>query len=160
MLKSLKLTLLLDLTPHQKNESSPFPSCLTLSLSWLQTTYWKKVSLTAFRQILSTNFSCGAHFQFIIMTYLKEFIGPFLQNSVQQNHLLELYPLYLPPHRKCFPFFNLACCPHHVWTAQPILPNLPLGENPYRWGKKPVQQQKNTHFQHQKNLLHQRAVFM
>ena len=38
------------------------------------------------------------------MTYLKKFIGfnPLIQNSVQLNYLLELYPLPLYPPR-CIP---------------------------------------------------------
>ena len=38
--------------PHQKIESSPFPSCLTPSPP-LIADYWKNVSVIAFRQILS-----------------------------------------------------------------------------------------------------------
>ena len=51
------------------------PSCLTQSLTWLQTTYWKQVSLTAFRQILPNTLTAVHIFSFIITTYLKKSIG-------------------------------------------------------------------------------------
>ena len=60
---------------HQKIDCYPFPSCLTPFFPWLQTTYWKKVSPIAFRQILPNILTMVHIFSFIITTYLKKFIG-------------------------------------------------------------------------------------
>ena len=77
-----------------------------------------------------------------------------MQNSVQRNYLLELYPLYSPSYQKIFSSFHFACCLHRVWTALPLPPNLLLGENSVD-GERIL-----AHFPHQKNSPHQIAIFM
>ena len=57
-------------------------------------------------------------------------LNPLVQNSVQQNYLPELYPLYSLSYQKIFIYFYLACCPHFAWTVLPLPPNLPFGRNP------------------------------
>ena len=65
--------------PTEKWSPPPFPSCFTLSLLWLLSRCWKKVSLIVFRQIFTKSFACGAHFQFhnhnLFKNYLKILIG-------------------------------------------------------------------------------------
>ena len=121
-------------------ESSRFSSCLTPSLPWLQITYWRKVSLKAFRQILPKMLSLVNIFSFIITTCLKSSLqlNPLIQNSVQQNYLPEFYPMY--PH-----FIK------NVWTALPLPSNLPFRRNPVDEGKIPQSTEKeNAHFPYQK----------
>ena len=62
--KSLNFPLLLDITPTKKIESP-----------WSQTTYWEKVSLITFRQILPKILPEACIFSNIVMTYLKKFVG-------------------------------------------------------------------------------------
>ena len=143
-----------------KIESSHFPSCLIPSLPCVQATYWKKVSVTAFGQILPKILPVVHIFSFLIMTCLKKSLelSPLLQNSV--NYLPALYRPVAPILPKMFPLL-LSCllpppcmdCPTHFHTPT-------VRGKPCRWGKKPTQQQKNTQFLHQKNPPHQIAVFM
>ena len=65
-------------------------------------------------------------FSFIIKTYLKKFK---VQNSVLQNYLPELYPLYSPSYQICFHSFHFTCCPRHVRTPLPLSPNLLFEED-------------------------------
>ena len=83
-------------------------------------------------------------FSFIIKTYLKKFK---VQNSVLQNYLPELYPLYSPSYQICFHSFHFTCCPRHVRTALPLSPNL-LFEEDFADGWR---------ITHQDNLPHQIA---
>ena len=41
------------------------------------------------------------------------FVCSLVQNSVQQNYLPELYPLYSPSYQKFSIYFHFACSPHH-----------------------------------------------
>ena len=75
--------------------------------------------------------------------------NPLVQNSVQQNFFSELYPLYPVSYQKYFPFFSLASCPHHVWTAMPLPPN--LWRKLCRWGENPSRR-KNACLPHQKKF--------
>ena len=102
--------------PPHRIKSSPYPSCLTPSLSWLETKYWKKVSLIAFKQILSKILSVLHIFRFIIMTYLKNFIG--IESFSTKQCPTELSPWIIHPLfsilKKFSLYFHLVCCPHHV----------------------------------------------
>ena len=53
------------------------------------------------QQFLGSNFACRTHFQLLSWKGLLEW-NPLIQNNVQQNHLLELYPfsLYPPSYQK------------------------------------------------------------
>ena len=113
MSKCLNLVLLLDVTPYQKIESSLFPSYLTPFLSWLQTTYWKKVSLTAFRRILQKVLPVVHIFSFIITTYLKKFIG--IKYLITKQCPVVLSPWVIPPVSpilpKIFPLLSSCLLP-------------------------------------------------
>ena len=64
--------------------------------------------------------------------------------------------LYFSSYQKCFAFFYFSCCPHHVWTALSLPPNLPFGENPVDGageGRVLPSSEKNAHFPHQKYSL-------
>ena len=98
-----------DLQLRQGSESFPFPSCLTPNLLWLQTTYWKKVFLIAFRQILSNILSVVHIFMIKNWIRIKSFFP-------------EFYPLYSPSCQKCSHFFHIVCRPDHGWTALPLPP--------------------------------------
>ena len=119
----------MNVTPHQKFESSPFPSCLTSSLPWLQITFWKKVSLITFRQILPKSLSVVHIFNFIITNYLKKFPG--IKSLSTKQCSAELSPWFIsyvsPFYKKRITSFHLPCCPYHVWTVLPLPPNLPFG---------------------------------
>ena len=107
-----------------KIESSPFLLCLTLSL--LQTLYWKKVGLRVFRQILQTILSVVHIFSFIITTYLKTFSGMKTLSKKQRPAELSLwiitrvYPI-LP---KMFPFLSSYLLPVPRIGCPVLLPNL------------------------------------
>ena len=81
--------------PHQKNEPSPFPSCITPSLPWLQTTYWEKVSLISFRQNLLF-FACGAHFQCRNHDLFEIVLCP--QYKIMSSRIISLNYTYCIPH--------------------------------------------------------------
>ena len=118
----------MDVTSCQKIEPSTFPSCLTPFFPWFQNTYWKKVSLTAFRKILSKVLSVVHIFSFIITTYLKKFTV--IKSLSTKKCPAELSPWItpqLPPfYQKCITSFNFACSPHHVWMVLPV--PLQMGE--------------------------------
>ena len=102
--------------PPHRIESSPYPSCLTPSFPWLETKYWKKVSLIAFKQILSKILSALYIFRFIIITYLKSFIG--IESFSTKQCPTELSPWIIHPLfsilKKFSLYFHLACYPHHI----------------------------------------------
>ena len=148
MPKILNLTLPLDVTPHRKIESIPFPSCLTPSPFWLQTTCWKKVSLINFRQILPQILPVAHIFSFIITTYLKNIIGN--KSLTTKQCPAELSPWIMPSVSPILPkmyhllsscLVALPCmdCPAHS-------PKLTIWGKPCRWGKNLVQQQKKCPF--------------
>ena len=144
-----------------KIESSPFPSCVTPSFCWFQTTYWKKVSLIVFRQIWLKILPVVHIFSFLITIYLKKCIVIKSLSTKQCPAELSswMVPLYPPSYQKCITSFHLACCPYHVWTALLLPPNLPFERNPVDGGRIPPSKN-NAHFLYQKNSPHQIAIFM
>lgn len=70
-------------------------TCLTPSLPWLQTTYWKKVSIINFRQILPKILLVMDIFKFIIGTYLKKFIRIKSPSTIQSPAKLSTW--IIPP---------------------------------------------------------------
>ena len=72
MPKILNLPLFLDVTPYWKIEFFCFPLCLTPPLPYLQTAYWKKVSLIAFRQTLPNILPVVDILSFRMTSYLKK----------------------------------------------------------------------------------------
>ena len=127
MHKIWNLTLLLDISPHHKIESYPFPSCLTLSLPWLQTTYWIKVSLITFRQILPNILLVVHIFSFIITTYLKTFSG--IKSLSTKQCTTELFLWIIPPVYRILPkifpllfscFLPPPCVDCHAPSPKPL----------------------------------------
>ena len=142
--KVLNPSFLLDVTSLQKNVSFPFPSCLTLSLPWLQT------SFIAFRQVQPRSLLVVHIFSFIITTYLKEFIGIKSLNTVSRRIVCLNYTLLYPPYfQKCPPLLIWLVAPTTYGLSCPFLQN--LWWKPCRWGEKPPPQQKIAHILHQKN---------
>ena len=142
--KVLNPSFLLDVTSLQKNVSFPFPSCLTLSLPWLQT------SFIAFRQVQPRSLLVVHIFSFIITTYLKEFIGIKSLNTVSRRIICLNYTLLYPPYfQKCPPLLIWLVAPTTYGLSCPFLQN--LWWKPCRWGEKPPPQQKIAHILHQKN---------
>ena len=132
--------------PQQKFGSSPFLSCLIPSLAWLQTTYRKKVSLIVFRQILPNILPVVHIFSFIIMAYLKKFIGIKFLSTKQCP--AELSPWIIPPLfpilPKMFPLL-LSCLLSPPCMDCPT-PSHKLWKNPRRCGENPAQQQRKCLF--------------
>ena len=147
MPKILNLTLLLDVTPHQKIESSPFPSCLTPSLPWLQITYWRKVSLIVFRQILSIILSAVHIFSSIITTYLKKVIG--IKSLSTKQRQAELSPRIIPPVfpilQKMYHFLSSCLLPLPYMDFPTLFPKPTIWRKPYRLAKNLVQHQYKFH---------------
>ena len=81
-----------------------------------------KKSPIAFRQVLPKFFPATCIFSYTIITYSKSSLelNPIIQNSVQQDYLPELYPLYP------------SACPHHVWTFLPSPKSLSLYAYPHQ----------------------------
>ena len=133
----------MDVTHYRKKKSSPFPSCLTPSLLWLQTKCWKKVSLIVFRQILPKVFPVVHIFSFIITTYLKKFAGIkfFSTKQCPAESFPWIIPHISPFYQRCIISFHLACCRYHILTALPLPPNLPFWRNPVDGGRIPPHQQ-------------------
>ena len=110
--KSLNFTLLLDITPNKK---------LTPPVPRSQTTYWKKkVSLIAFRQILSKILPEACIFSNTIMSYLKKLVGTKSFNLKQCP--AGLFSWIIPHYRH-----------KHIWETLAM-------------GKNTTQQLKFTHF--------------
>ena len=147
------------LLPTKKLSPAPFFHVSPPSPLWLKITYWKKVFLIAFRQILPKLLSVVHIFSFIITTYLEKFTG--LNPSKQCPKELSpwIIPHVSPFYQKCITF-HLACCPDNVWTTLPLPPNLPFGRNPVDGEESCPAAKKNAHLPHQKNPLHQIAIFM
>ena len=80
--------------PHQKVESSLFPSCLTPSLSLIADRILQKISLIALRQMLPKLLPVAAIFSFIITSYLQKFIEIKYLNTKQCP--AELSPWIIP----------------------------------------------------------------
>ena len=82
-----------------KAQSLNFPLLLDKNL-----TYWKyhilgkKLSLLAFRQVLTKNFpaACIELHNYNLFEKARLKLSPLIQNSVQQNYLPESYAKYLP----------------------------------------------------------------
>ena len=113
MLKILNLTLLLDVTLHQEIKYSPFPSCFIPFFPWLQTTYWKKVFLIAFRHILLKILPLMHIFSFIITTYLETCCG--IESFSRKQCPVELSLWIIPPVSpilpKMFPLLSSCLLP-------------------------------------------------
>ena len=126
--KTLNFTLLLNVTPHPKIESSPFPSCLTPSRPWLQTTYWKKISAIALREIL-LNILLVLHI-FLITSCLKKSIGIKSNSETLSSRIIS--PNYSPciPHltKKVSPLFILLVAPTMYGLPCPFLQTYRLEE--------------------------------
>ena len=135
---------------------------LTPSFSWLQTTYWKKVSKTAFKQILPKILPVVHIFSFIIMTYLKKFNR--IKSLITEQCPVELYPYIIPTVSpilpKMFPILLSCFLPPPCTDCPAYCPKPTVWGKPCRWGKNPAQQQKKAHFLHQKNLPHQIVASM
>ena len=145
--------------------------CLTPSLSWLQITYWKKISPTDFRQILPNILPVVHIFSFMIMTYLKTFIVikslitkqcPAELSSWIIPHISAILPKMFPLRSFCFSpplfidcFLSPLCMDCAAYSPKPTIRGKPC-----KWGKNPTQHQKNAHFPHHKNPPHQIVVFM
>ena len=69
--------------------------CLTSSLPWLQTIYWKKVSVIAFRNIAPKILPVVHISSLIFTTYLKKFIG--IKSISTKQCPAELSPWIIPP---------------------------------------------------------------
>ena len=152
-------TFLLDVTPHQKIESSLFPLCSIPSFPWLQTTYWKKVSLIHFRKILP-KMLLVVHILTVLLSQLiwksSLELNPLIQSSFQQNYLPELFPLYLT--KNVFHRSVLLVVPTRYELSFPFLQT--FEGNPVNGGRIPTSSKKINHFLHQKNLPQQIASFM
>ena len=147
-LKSLISALLLDITsppppppPHQKIES-PIPPLIT---DHILESLIALISLIAFRQILPKKLPACAFSvtqSWLIWKSSLE-LNLLIPNSVQQDHFLELYPVYLSSYKKCS--FLWCCC---VAPTRCGLSSLFLNfyENPWRWEKNPTQQPKISSF--------------
>ena len=98
--------------PHSNIESPP-------SLSWSQTTYWKKVSLIAFRQILPKMLLVARIFSYTIFIYLKKLDGTKSLNTKQFSAGLSprIIPQVSPFLPKISPPLMFLCYTHHVWTV-------------------------------------------
>ena len=150
MHKSLNLILLLDITTHQK----------IVSLPWLQTTYWEKVSLIALRQIKPKILLVVHFFSFIITTYLKTLLGTkSLKYKAVSSRIISLsydpmYPLF---YQKC-PLLSSCVLPNQVWTVLPLPPN--LWERPCRWGRIPPSSKKFCPFPTPEKSPYQIAIFV
>ena len=157
----IRIELLLDVTHHQNIESSHLSSCLSLSLSWFQTTCWKKVSLITFRQILPKTLLAVHIFSFIIITFLKKFIE--IKSLMIKQYLVELSPWIIPPASLILPkmLILLLCCllPLSCIDFPANFPNLPFRGNPVNGEKIQPSSKNNAHFSHQKYSPHQIAVF-
>ena len=83
------------------------------------------MSLISFRQILPKTLPVAHIFSFIISAYLKKFSGikSFSTKQCPANLSLQIIPLVFLILPKMSPSFHLGCCPHHVWTALPLLEN-------------------------------------
>ena len=139
----IRIELLLDVTHHQNIESSHLPSCLTLSLSWFQTTCWKKVSLITFRQNLPKTLLAVHIFSFIIMTFLKKFIE--IRSLMTKQCLVELSPWIIPPASPILPkllILLLSCLLPPSCRLPCRFPKPTVQGKPCKWGKNPTQQQK------------------
>ena len=134
----------LFLTPSKKSVSSPFPSFLSPSLPWLQTIYWTKLSLIAFRHTLPKR--CAFSILQSQLTWKCSFgLNHLIQNSVLQDYLAELN---LTPSsfvlRKVLFSFILLCCLYQVWIDLPLPKNFCVKH--WGWREKPVQQPKICSF--------------
>ena len=145
MPKILNLLLQFDVIPHQEIEYPPF---LYVSPRPCFDRSPHVVSLVSFRHILLKTFPAVCIFSFIIMIYLKSFIGI---KSINTNQCLEGLPpriiahsVHFPFYEKIPPFLILLCCPHQVLTSSPLSSN--LCRKPWGWSKNPGQQPKNCAF--------------
>ena len=86
--------------------------------------------------------------------------GQTMQKSLPAVHIFNFNSYNLisvsPSLQKCSPSFNLACCPHQVWTPLPLSEN--FVRNPADTGESRPSA-KYCSFPNQKNLLHQIATF-
>ena len=127
---------------HQKIECYSFPSCLTPSLHWLQTTYWEKVSLIAIKEILPKIFPMVHIFSFIITTYLKNFIG--VRTLSTKQYPAELSPWSIPPVfpilPKMFPLLSFCLFSPSFMDCPTSSPKPTVWGKPCRWGKNPPNQ--------------------
>ena len=113
--KSFELPPSVGYLPHQKIESQ----CPLITDHILE----KKVSLIAFRQMLSKILPDTCILSDTIITYLKKLVGAKFPSTKQQDYQPELYP---------------------------IIP-LNIYGKPWRWGRIPPNNQKFTYFSYQKN---------
>ena len=136
--------------------------CLTSSLPWLQTIYWKKVSVIAFRNIAPKILPVVHISSLIFTTYLKKFIG--IKSISTKQCPAELSPWIIPPVSpilpKMFPFLSYCLLPFQCMDSPAHSPKPTVWGKPCRWKKNPVQSQKNAHLSHQQNPTHQIAIFM
>ena len=114
--------------------SPPLKNWFPPSLSWSQITYWKKVSLIAFRQILPKVWPMTCIFSYTILIYLKNLDLTKSLNTKQcpaglsPRIIHQLSPFLL---KMSLPLM-LLCSTHHVWTV--LLP-LNLHWEPWGWSK-------------------------
>ena len=128
MPKISNLPLFLDVTPYWKIEFFCFPLCLTPPLPYLQTTYWKKVSLIAFRQTLPNILPVVNILSLTITSYLKKLSswlislnGTPLCPQSYQNYPPPLILLFVPTSYELPCSFSLAFVGDLV-DGQRILP--------------------------------------
>ena len=122
----------------------------------------EKVSLIAFRQIVSKLLPLVHIFSFIITTYLKNFIG--VKSITTKQFPPELSPWIIPPvfpiSSKMFPLVSSCLLPPPCTNGLAPSPKPTVLGKPCRLGKNPPQKQKNAHFKHHKNSPHQTVTFM
>ena len=139
---------------HKKIDCYPFPLCLTPSLLWLQTTYWKKVSPIAFGQILPKILPMVHILSFIITTYFKKFIG--IKTLSTKQYPAELSPWSIPTVfpilPKMFSLLSFCLLPPPCMECPTSSPKPTIWRKPSRWGRIP------PHFPHRKNPLLQIAI--
>ena len=117
-----------------------------------------------FRQVLPKVLPVVHIFSFIITTYSKK------KKKKKKKSPLELNPsvkrlssrIISLNHTPCISHLTKNMSPSFILLVAPTMYGLPcpfsqptIWEKPCRWGKNPVQQQKNAHFPHQKNPPHQ-----
>ena len=115
----------------------PFPSYLTSFLLWLETKYWKKVSLIAFKQILPKILPMLHIFNFIIMAYLKNFIG--IESLSTKQSPAELSPWIIHPIlsilAKVSPLLSSWLLPPPCMDCPTPSPKHIIWGKPCRWGR-------------------------
>ena len=125
---------------HQKIDCYSFLSCLTPSLPLLQTTYWKKVSPIAFRQILPKMLPMVHIFSSIITTYLKKFIG--IKTLSTKQYPAKLSPWSIPIVflilSKMFALLWFCLLPPPCMDCPTSSPKPTVSGKRSRWGENPV----------------------